>query len=85
MPERRFRWAVGEPDGRQSPPWTLTVRGSEVILAARSPRQRWHVEPDRGTGAWPGGSVAASLGPDRSDASRRTGPQLGLWLLSDAG
>lgn len=41
--ERKFRWAVGEPAGRQSPPWTLTVRGPEFVLAARTPRQRWHV------------------------------------------
>ena len=43
MPDVKFRWAVGEPDGPQSPPWTLTVRGSEFVLAVRTPRQRWHV------------------------------------------
>lgn len=43
MPEAKFRWAVEEPDGRQSPPWTLTVRGGEFVLAARTPRQRWHI------------------------------------------
>ena len=43
MPEVKFRWAVGEPDGPQAPPWTLTVRGSEFVLAVRTPRQRWHV------------------------------------------
>jgi hypothetical protein len=43
VPERKFRWAVGELDGRQAPPWTLTVRGLEFTLAVRVHGGRGHV------------------------------------------
>ena len=43
MPERKFRWAIGVPGGRQAPPWTLTVRRSEFTLGVRVRGGRGHI------------------------------------------
>ena len=81
MPERKFRWAVGDPTGPQSPPWTLTVRGSGFILTARVPRQPWHVTfHESGERHWRFNSPAI--------LARAGGPAIGrdagVWQAPDA-
>src|SRR5436305_205744 len=80
MSERKFRWAVGDPVGRQAPPWTLRVGGSEFTLAIRAPQQRWHISFHESGERHLRFESAASLGGAGGPNSAR---DLDVWQAPD--